>query len=101
MLKRFALSALLLAAWTASAAAAEPRQCLSADERRVAITAHKVVSLARAMRAVKARYPGDVIRARLCQQGPRLVYVLTVLPRNGKVVHAAVDAATGVLGGGS
>ena len=37
----------------------------------------------------------------LCQEGKYLLYVLTVLPRSGKVVTASVDAATGVLVGGS
>jgi hypothetical protein len=38
---------------------------------------------------------------RICEQGKRLLYVLTVLPHNGKVVHASVDATTGAMVGGS
>jgi hypothetical protein len=37
----------------------------------------------------------------MCEQGKRLLYVLTVLPHSGKVVHASVDAATGAMVGGS
>jgi len=81
--------------------AAEPRRCLSPSEQRAAIAVHKVVPVARAIRAIKARYPGDVVRVRLCEQRRRLIYVLTVLPRSGKVVHVAVDAATGAVVGGS
>jgi uncharacterized membrane protein YkoI len=82
-------------------AAAEPRHCLSPDERRQAVKAHKLVPLGRAIRRVKARYPGELLAVRLCEQGKHLLYVLTVLPRSGKVVHASVDAATGAMVSGS
>jgi len=82
-------------------AAAEPRHCLSPDERRQAVKSHKLVPLGRAIRRVKVRYPGELLAVRLCEQGKHLLYVLTVLPRSGKVVHASVDAATGAMVGGS
>ena len=47
------------------------------------------------MHVVKAKIPGDVVKARLCRQEKGLVYVLTVLARNGKVMQARVDAADG------
>jgi uncharacterized membrane protein YkoI len=50
---------------------------------------------------MKAHYQGELLAVGLCEQGKRLVYVLTVLPRSGKVVHASVDAATGAMVGGS
>ena len=77
------------------AAAAETGTCLSPDERRAVIASHKAVPLARAMQVVKARIQGDVVKARLCRQEKGLVYVLTVLARNGKVMQARVDAANG------
>lgn len=100
MLGRF-VGLLLPLLTLAHVAAAEPRHCLSPDERRIAIKGHKVVPLAKAIRRVQAHYPGDVVAVRMCEQGKRLLYVLTVLPRNGKVVHASVDAATGAVEGGS
>jgi uncharacterized membrane protein YkoI len=87
------------------AAAAERKACLSPEERRAAIAARKAVPLGRAMRVVQARIGGDVLKARLCRQenggAKRLVYVLTVLARNGKVTEARVDAAEGHWLGGS
>jgi uncharacterized membrane protein YkoI len=77
------------------AAAAEPTSCLSPDERRAIIASHQAVPLSRAMNVVKARIPGDIVKARLCRQEIGLVYVLTVLARNGKVMQARVDAANG------
>lgn len=106
----------------AAAAAAEQRACLTPQERNAAIAARKAVPLARAMKVVKARIGGEVVNARLCRQGPTpgttgtvassaapsaasapkgLVYVLTVLARNGKVTQARVDAADGHWLGGS
>ena len=71
------------------------------DERRQAVKAHKLAPLGRAIRRVNARYPGELLAVRLCEQGKHLLYVLTVLPRSGKVVHASVDAATGAMVSGS
>jgi len=79
----------------AGAAAAADRKCLSPEERRAVLAAHKAVPLAQAMRVVKARLRGEVVKARLCRQEPGLVYVLTVLARDGKVTQARVDAADG------
>ena len=86
----------LLLGCVAPAAAAERRHCLTPQERKAAIAARKAVPLARAMRVVKAKIGGEVVGARLCRQEPKgLVYVLTVLARNGKVTQARVDAADG------
>jgi uncharacterized membrane protein YkoI len=77
------------------AAAAERKACLSQEERRAALNAHKAVPLAHAMHVVKAKVPGEVVKARLCQQERGLVYVLTVLAQDGTVTQARVDAADG------
>ena len=77
------------------ALAAERKSCLTPDERRAVIAAHKAVPLAQAMHVVKAKLRGEVLRARLCRQERGLVYVLTVLAHDGKVTQARVDAADG------
>ena len=59
----------------------------------------KVVPLASAKRAVPA-HKGEVVRARLCQGPKGLVYLLTLLARDGKVTHVTVDASSGRLAGG-
>jgi len=100
MVTRFVLTVLLLIA-AVQLAAAEPRRCLSGEERRTLVRSHKLVPLAKAISRVRAHYPGDLVAVRLCQEGKHLLYVLTVLPRSGKVVNASVDAATGALAGGS
>ena len=75
--------------------AAEGKICLSQEERRSALSAHKAVPLSHAMHVVKARIGGEVVKARLCRQERGLVYVLTVLAQDGKVTQARVDAADG------
>lgn len=72
-------------------------RCLSRQEQRARIAAHAAIPLGKAVRAVKGR--GDLIRARLCEREGRLLYLLTILGRSGKVLRLAVDAKTGRLVG--
>lgn len=92
----------------ASARAAEPARpphagapaahtCLDLKERRAVNEGGKIVHLAAAMHAAKKRMPGTVIRARLCHGKDGLVYVLTILGRDGKVGRLSVDAVKGTL----
>src|SRR5256714_14638279 len=89
------LAAALGSMMPAAGAAAEHKACLSPEERRAALDAHKAVPLTHAMHVVKARIPGEVVKARLCRQERGLVYVLTVFAQDGKVTQARVDAADG------
>ncbi len=83
-----------------NAASAAPRlHCLSAAEQRAAIADGRAVPLATVRRNLRHRAAGEVVRVRLCQDGGRLVYMLTVLPRDGKVKHATVDAKNGSVVG--
>jgi hypothetical protein len=76
------------------------RPCLDQRERRAEYESGRVVRLGVAMRAAKTRMAGTVVRARLCRGKDGLVYVLTVLGRDGKVARITVDAAKGSLVGG-
>lgn len=98
----FHISVLVLAALAfgpGSALAAEASACLSKEQRRAVQASGKVVPLAKAKRAVPA-HKGEVVRASLCQRHNGLVYVLTLLARDGKVTHVTVDAGSGRLAGG-
>jgi uncharacterized membrane protein YkoI len=92
-----ALGLVIMTLSTVSALAADPPRCLSPEERRAAIVNHQAMPLGRAMSGVKARLGGEVVRARLCHGGTGLVYMLTVLAGDGRVTHAAIDAANGQL----
>jgi uncharacterized membrane protein YkoI len=79
-------------------AEAEPRtRCLTRDQQRAAITERRAVPLAAVRTSVRARVPGEMVRARLCQEPERLIYLLTVLPRDGKVRRVTVDAKNGAV----
>lgn len=77
---------------------AEPRlRCLTRDQQRAAITERRALPLATVRKSVRARVPGEMVRARLCQEPERLIYLLTVLPRDGKVRRVMVDAKSGAV----
>ncbi len=79
------------------AAMADPVRCYALQERRAVIAARKAIPLARAVRAVGRRVPGETVRAELCEEDRRLIYRLTILARNGRVTRATVDAITGQI----
>ena len=85
-----------LAAALLPASAAERDRCLSPQERRAQVAAHAVIPLSKAIRALRVRR-AEVVRASLCDRGGRLVYVLTVLGRDGKVMRATIDAGNGAV----
>jgi len=75
------------------------RVCLNPKERRALIEKGAVLHLAAALRAVRARIPGTLVRARLCHRGESFAYVLTVLGHDGKVTRVIVDAVKGTVVG--
>jgi hypothetical protein len=95
-LARAAVGALVLL--PIGARAAEPPHCLSGEEQRAAIANGKAVSYASVIRTLH-RAPREVIQARLCQEQDRLIYMLTLLGRDGKVRHATIDAENGTVVG--
>lgn len=92
---------LVLAAPAAVAQArpAESSTCLREAEIREEVAAKRVVRQVVALRAARAAIGGEAVRARLCRHDGGLVYVITVLRRDGKVVRVSVDAATGKVAG--
>ena len=83
----------------APAAAEEDRACLSKAEQKAALSTGQTVTLAAAIRSargsVRGRGAREVVKARLCREEKGLVYLLTLLTRDGKVTHTAVDATSG------
>jgi hypothetical protein len=78
--------------------AAEPSHCLNGDEQRAATAGGKTVPLASVIHALH-RPAKDVIKAQLCQDPDRLIYLLTLLGRDGKVKRTIVDATSGAVVG--
>ena len=92
------LTVLSLLLWSVAAVAAE-EVCLTKAEQRAAISSGQAVTLAAAIRSVRGSVRGrgtrEVVRARLCREDNKLVYLLTLLARDGKVTHMAVDVTSG------
>ena len=97
---RFAIAALIILSLAPARAAEVAHACLDQKERRAEIESGRVVRLDAAMRVARSKMPGTVVRARLCRSKDGLVYVLTVLARDGKVARLTVDAVKGTLVGG-
>jgi uncharacterized membrane protein YkoI len=70
--------------------------CLTKAEQRAAVAANHAISMAQAIKSLREhRKHSEVVRAQLCRRDDKLVYVLTLLGRSGKVVDATVDAVNG------
>ena len=100
MARIFAIAvALTVLACPALGAEAEHRACLNKAEQRAAISQGQAVTLATAIRSARGSVRGhgarEVVRARLCREERGLVYLLTLLSRDGKVTHTTVDATSG------
>jgi uncharacterized membrane protein YkoI len=96
------MAALAFAA-TLSAAAARASEsevpklvgCLGESEIREEVAAKRVVPQVMALRAARGALGGEAVRARLCRHDGGLVYAITALRRDGRVVRVYVDAQTG------
>ena len=90
---------LLLGTIAPSAIAADaPRRdsCLMRAEQQAAVAANRAIPLGQAIKLLREhRKHSEIVRARLCQREERLVYVLTLLGRSGKVATATIDAVSG------
>jgi len=89
------LVCLLAAPVSPASAAGEHHACLTKAEQSAAVQSRRAIPLAKAIRSVRRKKRVEVVRARLCRHSDRMVYVLTLLARSGKVTRATIDAATG------
>jgi uncharacterized membrane protein YkoI len=70
-------------------------ECFSRQEQRLAVNQGFAIRLGMALRSVRAHDGDELLRAELCRHERKLVYVLTLLSRTGKVSRAVVDARSG------
>ena len=81
--------------------AADPHEepaCLPPADTLEVVRTHQVVSPSEALVHVRHAVPGaDVLRAALCHGPDALVYRVTLLTHEGRVVRAVVDAHSGKL----
>ncbi|MFZ3325274.1 MAG: PepSY domain-containing protein [Methylocella sp.] len=71
------------------------RVCFSTAETREKILAHGLFEPFRVMRNVASRSQAEAIGIKLCRWSEDLVYEMSLLRRDGRVIHVFVNAKTG------
>jgi len=96
------LTSLLLAAllWPATVVVAAPAAaqagCYSDQQIRGAVQQGQAVPLSNLIGQIQARFGGQVVSSRLCSNGGRLAYFVTLLV-GGQVREIRIDAISGVI----
>ncbi len=92
---RIACLGIVLIAAPAMAAEDGDRLCFSKAETRERIKAERLAEPFAVVRSTAGAVRGEALDARLCRSNGTLVYEISVLDRNGRVIRSTVDAATG------
>jgi uncharacterized membrane protein YkoI len=72
------------------------RPCFSQREMQEAVASNRVVAPSLAVGAARRAVPGaDMLKALLCSDGQVYLYVISVLQKDGRVVHVVVDGPSG------
>jgi uncharacterized membrane protein YkoI len=69
--------------------------CFTAEETREHVQRHQLVALTDVVRSTRGEQRADLISARLCETDGKLVYMIAMLDRGGKVRRLTVDARSG------
>ena len=80
-----------------AAAVAVKSACLNAAETRDQIKAHRLIEPFAALKAAAQQRKAEALSARLCHAGDDFIYEITLLHRDGRLVHVQMDAGTGKL----
>ena len=95
LLGTIAVAVLLSVPAHASDPATDPA-CLSYGDTADVVASRRVIAPGQAMVAARHAVPdGDILRAALCRKADALVYRLTAIRADGRVVKVTVDAPSG------
>jgi hypothetical protein len=78
------------------AAAAKP-VCLNAPETREMVKSRHLLEPFAALKFAGAQRKAEALSARLCRTGDDFVYEITLLHRDGRLVHVEMEAGTGKI----
>jgi uncharacterized membrane protein YkoI len=98
---RAAAAYAILACAPASAAEAELHSpatksiCLNATETREEVKSRRLLEPFAALKSAAAQRKAEALSARLCHNGDEFIYEITLLHRDGRLVHVEMEAATG------
>lgn len=73
----------------------EERRCYSTGETREKIAANELSEPFRAMQKAAARLQAEALGAKLCRSRDALVYEISLLRHDGRIIRSYVDAKTG------
>ncbi len=100
---RAAVLGLAMTSAAAYAAEAEPHPaapkpvCLNAAETREEVKAHRLLEPFAALKFAAAQRKAEALSAKLCHNGDDFIYEITLLHRDGRLVHVEMEADTGKL----
>ncbi|MGH6798963.1 MAG: PepSY domain-containing protein [Roseiarcus sp.] len=77
--------------------AAAKRVCLNAAETREMVKSRRLLEPFAALKFAGAQRKAEALSARLCRTGDDFVYEITLLHRDGRLVHVEMEAATGKI----
>jgi uncharacterized membrane protein YkoI len=102
MVCRAAAWCALMACSAANAAEAEPRAaaklvCLNAAETREMVKSRRLLEPFAALKSAGGQRKAEPLSARLCRAGDDFVYEITLLHRDGRLVHVEMEAASGKI----
>ena len=72
------------------------RACMLPREAREVLIQERLVAPFRALGEAMRSGPGEVVGVQLCRLADNFVYDVTMLQREGRVVHVLIDARRGV-----
>jgi hypothetical protein len=76
--------------------AAKPA-CLNAAETREAVKSRHLLEPFAALKFAGAQRKAEALSARLCRTGDDFIYEITLLHRDGRLVHVDMEAGTGKI----
>jgi len=84
-----------LALASANPGVAAGRTCFTAEQTRAQIAAHKLVEPFKLMKEAATLVKGDPLGGKLCRWNEDFVYEISLLRRDGHVLHVYMNAANG------
>jgi hypothetical protein len=71
--------------------------CLNAAETREMVKSRRLLEPFAALKFAGAQRKAEALSARLCRSGEDFIYEITLLHRDGRLVHVEMEAATGKI----
>ncbi len=91
--------AVMLAICTPALSAGRPheRACLTAAQARETIALHKLAEPFRLMIIAARRFQAEAIGVKLCRRKDEFIYEISLLRRDGRVIHVFMNAVSGKI----